>query len=75
MIFSSISIADVKYRYRVVGFLGGSDGEATACNAEPSFDPWVRNIPGEGNGNPFQCSCLGNPMDGGAWLTGQTAEL
>ena len=24
-------------------------------------------ITGEGNGNPFQYSCLGNPMDGGAW--------
>ena len=23
---------------------------------------------GEGNGNPLQCSCLGNPRDGGAWL-------
>ena len=22
--------------------------------------------PGEGNGNPFQYSCLGNPMDGEA---------
>jgi len=22
--------------------------------------------PGEGNGNPLQCSCLENPMDGGA---------
>ena len=22
---------------------------------------------GEGNGNPFQSSCLGNPMDRGAW--------
>ena len=22
--------------------------------------------PGEGNGNPLQYSCLGNPMDGGA---------
>ena len=22
---------------------------------------------GEGNGNPLQCSCLGNPMDTGAW--------
>ena len=21
----------------------------------------------EGNGNPLQCSCLGNPRDGGAW--------
>ena len=23
--------------------------------------------PGEGNGNPFQYSCLGNPMDRGDW--------
>jgi len=22
---------------------------------------------GEGNGKPLQCSCLENPMDGGAW--------
>ena len=24
-------------------------------------------LPGEGNSNPLQCSCLGNPMDRGAW--------
>ena len=23
--------------------------------------------PGGGNGNPLQCSCLGDPMDRGAW--------
>ena len=23
--------------------------------------------PGEGKGNLLQCSCLGNPMDRGAW--------
>ena len=23
--------------------------------------------PGEGSSNPLQCSCLGNPMDRGAW--------
>ena len=23
--------------------------------------------PGEGNGNPFQYSCLNNPRNGGAW--------
>ena len=23
--------------------------------------------PGEGNGNPLQYSCLGNPMDRGTW--------
>ena len=26
--------------------------------------------PGEGNGNPLQCTCLGNPMDRGAWSMG-----
>ena len=27
---------------------------------------WGRS-PGEGNGSPHQYSCLGNPMDRGAW--------
>ena len=27
----------------------------------------LREIGGEGNGNPLQCSCLENPRDGGAW--------
>ena len=31
------------------------------------FDSWVGKIPGEGNGNPLEYSCLENPMDGGAW--------
>ena len=31
------------------------------------FDPWVRKIPGEGNGYPLQYSCLENSMDRGAW--------
>jgi len=28
---------------------------------------WVGKIPTGGNGNPLQDSCLGNPMDRGAW--------
>ena len=31
------------------------------------FDPWVGKTPKEGSGNPFQYSCLGNPMDREAW--------
>ena len=27
----------------------------------------VGSIPGEGNGHPLQYSCLGNPLDRGAW--------
>ena len=36
----------------------------------PGFAPGqgvVGRSPREGNGNPLQCSCLENPMDGGAW--------
>ena len=29
--------------------------------------PGLKRSPGEGNSNPLQCSCLENPMDGGAW--------
>ena len=29
--------------------------------------PGLGRPPGEGNGNPLQCSCLENPRDGGAW--------
>ena len=28
--------------------------------------PGLGRVPGEGNGNPLQYSCLGNPMDKGA---------
>ena len=34
---------------------------------ECRFNPWVRKIPGEGNGSPLQYSCLGNLMDREAW--------
>ena len=27
------------------------------------LDPWVRKIPGEGNGNPLQYCCLKNPLE------------
>ena len=34
-----------------------------------------RRSPGEGNGSLLQCSCLENPMDGGAWgATGHGIE-
>ena len=34
---------------------------------DPGSIPVLRRSPGEGNGNPLQCSCLGNPMDSGVW--------
>ena len=50
------------------GFPGGLEVKASACNAgDPGSIPGSGRSPGEGNGNPLQCSCLGNPMDAGAW--------
>ena len=52
----------------ILGFLGGSDGKASAYNVGyPGSVPGSGRSPGEGNGNPLQYSCLENPMDGGAW--------
>ena len=38
------------------------------ANAEDAGSiPGSRRSPEEGNGNPLQYSCLGNPMDRGVW--------
>ena len=51
-----------------LGFPGGSDVKASACNAgDLGSIPGLGRSPGEGNGAPLQYSCLENPMDGGAW--------
>ena len=49
-------------------FPGGSDGKVSAYNAgELGSIPGLGRSLGEGNGNPFQYSCLENSMDRGAW--------
>ena len=40
-----------------------SEGDAGDMGSIPGF----RRSPGVGNGNPFQYSCLGNPMEKGDW--------
>ena len=46
---------------------GGSEGKASACHAgDLGSIPRSGRSPGEGNGNPFQYSCLDKSMDGGA---------
>ena len=46
------------------GLPGGSEGKASACNAgDPGSIPGSGRSPGEGHGNPLQCSCLENPME------------
>ena len=61
------------YRYREfavynrkVSFLGGSVGKESACNAgDLGSVPAFGRSPGEGYGNPFQYSYLGNSGETG----------
>ena len=51
-----------------VSFPGGSVVKNPPANAEDADSiPGSWRSPGEGNGNPLQYSCLGNPMDRGTW--------
>ena len=51
-----------------LGFPEGSEVKASACNVgDLGSILRLGGSPGEGNGNPFQYSCLENPMDRGAW--------
>ena len=56
------------FPWLISGFPGGSEVKAPAGNARDLTSiPGSGRSPGEGNGNPLQCSCLENPMDGAAW--------
>ena len=47
-----------------LGFLCGSDGKESACNVgDLGLILGLGRSPGEGNGNPLQCSCLDSSMD------------
>ena len=47
---------------------GSSDGKKSACNVGDSGSiPGLGRSPGDGNGYPFQYSCLENSMGRGAW--------
>ena len=49
-------------------WLGGITDLVDMCTAEDTgLIPGSGRSPEEGNDNPFQYSCLGNPMDRGAW--------
>ena len=46
----------------------GSDSKETFCIVgDLDSIPGLGRSPGEGNDNQFQCSCLENSMDRGAW--------
>ena len=44
-----------------------SDKNPPVSAGDPGLIPGVGRSPREGNGNPLQYSCLGNPTDRGAW--------
>ena len=51
-----------------MSFPGGSVVRNPPANAgDVSLIPRWGKSSGEGDGNPVQYSCLGNPMDRGAW--------
>ena len=53
---------------KLKGFPGGAMLKNLLANAgDTGLIPGWGRSPGEGNGHPLQYSCLGNPMDGGAW--------
>ena len=60
----------VEYNMRM-GFPDGAVDKESAyqCRRHKRhrFDPWVKKIPGGGNGNPFQYSGLDSCMDKGVW--------
>jgi hypothetical protein len=43
------------------------DSKESTCNTGGLCLILVREIPGQGNSNPLQYSCLENSMDRGAW--------
>ena len=53
-----------------MGFPGGSVVKNLfAKGGDASLIPGLERSPGEGHGNPFQYSCLGNATDRVAWQT------
>ena len=58
----------VNSRYKSCCFPGSSVVKNSPVNAgDVGSAPGSGRSPGEGNGNPLQYSCLGNPMDRGTW--------
>ena len=67
-VFLSLSVSSSsEFRPSLVllGFPGGSEVKASACNVgDLGSIPGLGRSPGEGNGTPPQYSCLENPMGG-----------
>ena len=81
MLISAVQQSDSGFIYIYIGFLfcqGGGGWVFPAGSAVKNLPANTgdtgsilgsRRCPGEGNGNPFQYSCLENPMERGTWRT------
>ena len=63
--FVCLFVCFVSFKRGLSCWLSGR--ESTWQCRKHGFDLWIEKIPGEGNDNPLQYSCLGNPTDRGAW--------
>ena len=66
---SDTTEATEQQQQQLLGFPGGASGKEPACQSrrhETQVQSCVKKIPQRRHGNPFQCSCLENPMDRGA---------
>ena len=65
--------------FLVGGFPGGSGVKNLPASAEDTADvgsiPELGSSPRGGNGNPFQYSCVKNPMDRGAWRVRRVTKV
>ena len=50
-----------------MGFPGSSVGKKFTCKAGDTVNPWVAKMPWRRKWQTFHYSCLGNPVDRGAW--------
>ena len=65
--YNVASIVNNAVLYIQKSFPGGSEAESV-CNAGDIVSiPGLGRSPGEGNSNPLQHTCLGNPMDRRTW--------
>ena len=65
------AMADVAYFNTIILLLGFSDDSKSACQyrrlRRHEFSSWVQKIPWRRKRQPFQYSCLENPMGRGVW--------
>ena len=69
--FVPLSLRAISKLWKLISWTGPVwwlSGKESACNARDTGSfPGSGRFPGEGNGNPFQYSCLKNLMDREAW--------